>query len=305
MYEPSVIYFVTVRCFQGRLLLRPSDETNDVLGGVLARAVRTHGIELFVFSVASNHVHMLVRAPCRNLPEFMRYLLANLSKKVGKLIGWRGSFWERRYSAEPVLDEPALLERVRYIIAHGVKEGLVRSWREWPGLNSVPEMLGRAVRRFSWFNWSRRWSARGRGAASHFDRRFAEEEVLAITPLPVERFTRRSVWCRFLRRALESIDVQGRRAHPHVLGRRGVLIQDPQHRPERPKRTRRPWCHTASAKLRAAFIEGYRAFRGAFAAASVRWRDGDFSAPFPEHAFRPFLRPSFRAKLKQVSPVQA
>lgn len=306
MYQPSVIHFLTVRCFQGRLLLRPSDETNEVLGGVLARAVRMHGVELFVFSAASNHLHMLVRAPRNNLPEFMRYLLANLSKKVGKLVGWRGSFWERRYSAEPVLDEPALLERVRYIVAHGVKEGLVRSWKEWPGLNSVPEMFGKAGRRFSWFNWSRRWETRSvRGPAPHFDRRFADEEVLAITPLPVERFTRRSVWRRFLRRALESIDVQGHREHPRVLGRRGVLLQDPQHRPERPKRTRRPWCHTVSAKLRADFIDGYRAFRTAFAAASARWRGGDVSARFPEYAFRPFLRPAVRVKSERVALAQA
>ena len=306
MYEPSVIYFVTVRCFQGRLLLRPSDETNDVLGGVLVRAVRTHGVELFVFSAASNHLHLLVRAPRCNLPEFMRYLLANLSKKVGKLVDWRGSFWERRYSAEPVLDEPALLERVRYIIAHGVKEGLVRSWKEWPGLNSVPEMLGTAVRRFRWFDWSRRWGARSaKGVAPHFDRRFTEEEVLSITPLPIERFTRKSAWRRFVRRALESIDVQGRRDHPRVLGRPGVLLQDPQHRPERPKRTRRPWCHTASAKLRAEFIEGSRAFRSAFAAASARWRSGDLSARFPEYAFRPFLRPALRVKPEQVAFAQA
>jgi REP element-mobilizing transposase RayT len=291
-FEPLLIYFVTVRCFQGRLLLCPSRETNDILGGVLARAVRTSGVELFVFSFASNHLHMLVRARASNLPDFMQYLLTNISKKIGKLRGWRGSFWERRYSAEPVLDEEALLERVRYIIAHGVKEGLVRTWREWPGLNSVPEMLGKPVRSFRWFNWSRRWAARStKGPAAHFDPRFTESESLTITPLPVPRFARRSVWHRFVRRALQAIDTQGRRDHPRVLGRVGVLCQDPQHRPERPKRTPRPWCHTVSAKLRAECIEGYRVFRRAFDAASARWRTGDVTAVFPKYAFRPFLRP--------------
>lgn len=305
-YKPSLIYFVTVRCFQGRLLLRPSDETNEVLGGVLARAVRWGGVELFAFSVASNHIHMLVRAPGSNLPEFMRYLLTNVSKKVGKLTGWRGSFWERRYSAEPVLDEQALLERVRYIVSHGVKEGLVRSWREWPGLNSVPEMLGRGTRIFNWFNWSRRWRSRSTiGATNHFDRQLAEQEVLPLTPLPLMRFTRKSVWRRFLRRALESIDTQGRRVHRHVLGRLGVLAQEPQHRPERPKRSRRPWCHTTSAKLRAEFIEGYRAFRAAFSVASARWRAGDLTARFPSFAFRPFLRPNLQASLAGSTLVPA
>jgi REP element-mobilizing transposase RayT len=121
MYEPRGIYFVTARCFQGRLLLRPSRETNEVLGGVLARATRLAGVELFAFVFASNHLHLLVRAPQGNLPRFMQFLLANVSRKIGWLVGWRGAFWERRYSAEPVLDDEALFGRVRYILAHGVK----------------------------------------------------------------------------------------------------------------------------------------------------------------------------------------
>ena len=109
MFDPLKIYFVTVRCFQRRLLMRPSSETNDVLGGVLARAAHRNEVELFAFVFASNHLHLLVRAPRGNLPRFMQYLLTNASKKVGRLVRWKGKFWERRYSAEPVLDEIALL----------------------------------------------------------------------------------------------------------------------------------------------------------------------------------------------------
>ena len=84
----------------------------------------------------------------------MQHLLTNVSKKVGALIGWRGAFWERRYSAEPVLDEDALLGRIRYILSHGVKEGFVASCQEWPGLSSLSMMLDGEPRRFRWFHWS-------------------------------------------------------------------------------------------------------------------------------------------------------
>ena len=70
----------------------------------------------------------------------MQYLLSNISKKVGALVKWRGAFWERRYSAQPLLDEDALLDKVRYVLAHGVKEGLVRRCSEWPGLSALPLM---------------------------------------------------------------------------------------------------------------------------------------------------------------------
>ncbi len=36
MLQEEGFYFVTSRCFQGRLLLRPSAEMNEVVGGVLA-----------------------------------------------------------------------------------------------------------------------------------------------------------------------------------------------------------------------------------------------------------------------------
>ncbi|WP_395842437.1 hypothetical protein [Cystobacter fuscus] len=38
MFQEECFYFMTSRCFQGRLLLRPSAEVNEVVGGVLARA---------------------------------------------------------------------------------------------------------------------------------------------------------------------------------------------------------------------------------------------------------------------------
>ncbi|WPB77632.1 hypothetical protein KYC5002_00500 [Archangium violaceum] len=75
----------------------------------------------------------------------MRYLRANLSKKVGRLADWSGGFWERRYSAEPVLDDTALVGRLRYVLTHGVKEGLVERSAEWPGLTSYWLMPGPAV----------------------------------------------------------------------------------------------------------------------------------------------------------------
>jgi REP element-mobilizing transposase RayT len=152
MYGAGIPYFVTVRCLHGRLFLRPSDRTNEVLGGVLARAARLAGIEVFAFVFASNHVHLLVRGPPDKLPSFMQYLLTNISKKIGALVGWRGAFWERRYSAEPVLDEEALLGRIRYILSHGVKEGLVATCQDWPGLSSLSMMLDGEPRRFRWFH---------------------------------------------------------------------------------------------------------------------------------------------------------
>ena len=52
--------------------------------------------------------------------------------------------WPLSYSAEPVLDDTALVGRLRYVLAHGEKEGLVDRSAEWPGLTCLPQLLGPA-----------------------------------------------------------------------------------------------------------------------------------------------------------------
>jgi REP element-mobilizing transposase RayT len=290
MLNAAEIFFVSVRSFQRRFLLRPSAETNEVLGGVLSRAVRLHGVELFSFIVLSDHLHLVVRAPRGNLPRFMQYLLTNVSKKIGRLVRWQGNFWERRYSAEPILDDAALLGRVRYVISHGVKEGLVRRCRDWPGLSSLPLMLDGQPRSFRWFNWTRRASGnRHRVRRELLDDRWAETETLRLTPLPSAELRNPEALRRFVGRAVKAIEEQGLRQYRTVLGRSGVLKRRPQERAAPARRKPRPLCHTSIPKLLDAFRERCRAFVEAFREASIRWRSGDLTAVFPEWAIKPFV----------------
>lgn len=289
MYDSREIYFVTVRCIQGRLLLRPSRETNDVLAGVLARAARLCSVELFGFVFASNHFHLVVRAPERNLPRFMQFLLTNISKKVGWLSNWRGSFWERRYSAEPILDDEALFGRIRYVLAHGVKERLVRRCIQWPGLSSLRMMLGTTTRPAKWFNWTRRWNSRNTTGRHRYSEEWVEQEQLSLAILPqfAARSTaaRRRIW----HRAISGIEQEAARDSSPVLGVRAVLAQSPQSRPERPARRPRPLCHASTRGLRELFRERYRSFVTDYLQASGKWRRGFVAAVFPEGAIRPFL----------------
>jgi REP element-mobilizing transposase RayT len=274
----------------GRLFLRPSERTNEVLGGVLARAVRLTGVELFAFAFASNHVHLLVRAPERNLSEFMQHLLTNISKKVGTLVGWRGAFWERRYSAEPVLDDEALLGRIRYILSHGVKEGLVASCREWPGLTSLAMMLDGRPRPFRWFHWSDRWKQRKAGKpCSRFDEKCARTEELVLRTVPHPAFRDARTRRPLLERLVQGIEEQWSSLHRSFRGRAWVLAQRPQDRPERPARSPRPLCHTTSRKLFDEFRQQVHDYVAAFMSASQRWRSGDFNVPFPVGANRPMV----------------
>jgi len=290
MYEAGIPYFLTIRCLHGRLFLRPSERTNEIVGGVLARAARLASVEVFAFVFASNHVHLLVRAPVGNISQFMQHLLANISRKVGAVVGWRGAFWERRYSAEPVLDEEALLGRIRYILSHGVKEGLVASCKEWPGLSSLSMMLDGEPRRFRWFHWSDRWRERKLGKpCPRFEERCSRTEQLVLAQIPHPAFRETPSRRQTLERLLQAIQEHGSALHKRFRGRAWVLAQRPQHRPDRPARSPRPLCHTSSRKLLEEFREKARGFTTAFLSASQRWRSGDFSAVFPVGANRPMV----------------
>lgn len=290
MYEAGIPYFLTIRCIQGRLFLCPRERTNEIIGGVLARAVRFAGVELFAFVFASNHLHLLVRAPRCNVPQFMQHLLTNLSKKVGAVVGWRGAFWERRYSAEPVLDDEALLGRIRYILSHGVKEGYVASSREWPGLSSLETMLDDQPRRYRWFHWSDRWKERKGGKpCNRFDERCSRSEELVLAPVPLPAFRDPSTRRQTLESMLQAIEEHGAAKHKRFRGRDWVLAQRPQFRPERPARTPRPLCHTSSRQLLDEYREKVRVYTTLFRTGSPRWRAGDFTVPFPAGAIRPMV----------------
>ncbi len=72
--------------------------------------------------------------------------------------------WERRYQAILVSDEePAQVERLRYHLAHGVKEGLVARARDWPGIHCVREIQSGEPIPGNWFDRTQEFAARNRG----------------------------------------------------------------------------------------------------------------------------------------------
>ena len=99
---------ITTRTFQGRYLLRPSDEVDCTILGVLGRAQRRTELDLCAFAFLSNQYHMLVvPESTKQLSEFMGFVNGNIARKVGPLHEWRGKLWDRRYQHILVSDEPA------------------------------------------------------------------------------------------------------------------------------------------------------------------------------------------------------
>jgi REP element-mobilizing transposase RayT len=296
------MYFVTVRTAQARLLLTPSPQVNAVFGGVLARAVERAGVQLHGYVVLSNHLHLLVTARGNSLSSFMQYLLCNVSRKVGRLVDWSGSMWHRRFSAEPVLDDAAADGRLRYILSHGVKEGLVRRPEEWPGLSCLAQLRDGGTQTHMFFRWAQRWESGALvdGGEDRWSPRWAEEVRLTLTPLPhwrelsdVQRQAR-------VDELVRGIIEEHAPRHPHPLGVDGVLRQQPHARRPHPEMSREPLLHATDSQVRQAFLALRREWYERFRAASRRLRDQTEDAyDFPALSTAPAFHPPAR-KLEKM-----
>jgi REP element-mobilizing transposase RayT len=133
MSQPHVLFEVTIRTIQGRFLLRPSKKLNELILGVIGRGLDLYpGVRLYVFKIASNHIHLILSAPDqKTLSRFMNYINSNIAREAGRLHHWKDKFWSRRYRAIPILDDESLMRRVRYVLSHGCKEGLVSNPLQW------------------------------------------------------------------------------------------------------------------------------------------------------------------------------
>jgi REP element-mobilizing transposase RayT len=82
---------VTCRTIQGRFLLRPSQQLNDIILGVLGRAQERHPLEIVCFSFLASHFHLLLRVPdAQLLSQFMGYFSGNLAREVARLMDGQG-----------------------------------------------------------------------------------------------------------------------------------------------------------------------------------------------------------------------
>jgi hypothetical protein len=290
-FDPKKLYFITNRTLQGRLFMTPKKGIRDIVGGCLGRALSLYAIDLFGYVFLSNHYHLIIRATEGELAEFMCHLNGNIAKKVGKQIGWSGKFWQRRYSAAPILDDAALLERMSYILQHGVKEGLVARSTMWEGLQCIDSFLSSETPVYPWLNETQ-FCLEGRNKTEAK----AKEEYIEMMPVPLtalpcwEGLDEKELKLR-AQALLDSAQKEACKKHRsgYFLGAKRVSKQAPLSKPKSSKCSPRPLCHSTSTQLRREFRTFYRSFVDQFKEASQWFRMGNLSVEFPRYSYPPPL----------------
>ena len=208
---------------------------------------------------------------------------------TGADIRWNAPIWGRRCDCSEILDDAALVERLKYIAAHGVKEGL--------GVTQV----------YHWYNFTKRGQLErearaearrsGRPPRRVKEHEYKEPIALGNAPLPCwEGLTARERNVE-VKRIVEEIVAEGRAAREAEGGRpvmdaEAVLRQDPRDRPKsNPPKRPRPLCHTRHIEERNAYRERHEIYCAAFFDASARHRRGELEAELPDIALRPVVPP--------------
>ncbi len=291
-FKPGSIVEITCRAVQRRYLLRPSEELNELVVGVLGKAMEYYPVRLIAIHVMSNHIHMLVWIPDSvTQSEFMCFFKGNLAKEVGRLHSWEESVWSKRFSAAAVLDDEALGERIEDVLEQGCKEGLINRPCQWPGVNSVKAVLEGEPLRGTWFDRTAESRARRRGErigrydyATRYEIHLMSPPFLADKTVDEQRAWFRRVIRRIERRTRQMHRKNGSRA----LGVARIRNQDPHGRPgRRPERRPAPVCHAADVAVWGDYRDELRGVRDDYTRASRRWRRGAARVRFPRYTFPP------------------
>ncbi len=292
--QSRTLVSITNRTIQGRYLLTPGSSFNDLFLGILGRTQRSHEMEIAAATVLSNHFHLLLIVDdAKEVADFMRDLQSKVAREVNRLTGWKGPVFERRYEMTVVTNEEgAQVERLKYVLANGVKENLVERICEWPGVHSAEALMHGTPLQGHWFDRTRQYAARNQGEELRQDQYvFAESVVLSPIPcwahLPVDRYRER------IKSLVEQVDTEAARARRQsgasVLGAKAILAQDPLTRPDSVARSPAPLVHAATKAARKLFHGIYAEFVSAFRAAAEALRQGRQEVSFPAGSFPPAM----------------
>jgi REP element-mobilizing transposase RayT len=286
---------VTTRTVQGRLLLAPSPALNQIILGVLGRAQRLYGVRVHAYSFASNHYHLLLSVDsARQLADFMGHFNSKLGREIGRLTGWKDKIWSRRYQAILVsTEEKVQAARLRYILAHGPKEGLVLRPQDWPGVHCAHPLLeGKSTVEGTWYDRRREYVLR-RGGKDAKAEDYSSSESVVLTPIPCWRDLSPEQYRRQIESLVQEIIHEAGQLAAQTgaepLGAEAVCRQNREERPKRMKKSPAPRFHVLSKQIRQAMYEAYALFVAAFREAADRLRGGDREARFPAGCFPPRL----------------
>jgi hypothetical protein len=267
----------------------------ELCAGWLARAVEVFGVELYGSVFMGNHFHLTAVFPDGNMPGFMGYLKGHLAQAINALWGRTGAVFERRYSAEPILDDAAVIGRWLYMATNPTAAGLVAQSASWNGFSTLSMSLGDQVGHFSLIDRTAFHEALQtvKPNAPVCPEDFRRAHTLLLARLPgcehLDADAYRAYLLDLVRTRDREIACERAAQGLGFLSRRRLDATRHFDRPQSTARSQRPACHTTSSRLRELYCAGYAALVAAYRVASSLFRAGDRTVEFPSGTYPPPL----------------
>ena len=177
----GALHHVYNRGIDGRDIFRDDRDRSFFLKW-LGSVAEKFGWSVHVFTLMSNHFHLMIETPEGNLSKGMQQLLTNYAQMFNRTSDGnalsrskkrrkrRGSLFEGRFKSQLVEKDSYLVELARYIVLNPVRAGMVArpedyrwsSYRATAGLVEAPKWF-RSERLMSFFGAQQSWRARGWG----------------------------------------------------------------------------------------------------------------------------------------------
>lgn len=311
-HERAVVYHVMIRTVQGRFLLRPDKDgvLVKIIAGVIARAQALYpSVKLFSDAWLSNHGHLQLQGDPHEIPQFIGFILREISRRWGRIIGWEGNMFQT-YQSTALPTEESQRRALRYILAQSTKEHLVASPLNWPGAHCAKDLVRGFVRRGVWFDGTGYGRAVDRHRALKGKRTppkrtdFTHVTEMRFAKLPAMDDLSEQAYRDRIAEIVTSVEAEAaeerRTTDQKLLGRRRALQTPREARSALPsppwfeKRRRMIfWAERWAAQTKR-YLHRYWQFQRGFREASKRFLQGELDTSFPSGAFRPssFVRDS-------------
>lgn len=144
----GALHHVYNRGLDGRPIFG-SDADRELFLDLLARAVSKFGWIVHVYTLMTNHFHLLIETPEGGLSRGMQEMLTNYVQSFNRAAGRKGHLFHGRFKSQLVEKESYLLELARYIVLNPVRAKMVErpedyrwsSYRATAGLEAAPPWL--------------------------------------------------------------------------------------------------------------------------------------------------------------------
>ena len=300
--EGHVLVALTGRTTGAEARLVPSPNPrrfNEIVVGVIGRALEVSPVELCGAVFMSNHYHLLVTVQeQQDVSRLMQHMGANLTKEVNRIRQRTGPMWARRYSCIVVSSEPeAQWDCLEYLLSNSVKEGLCESPFDWPGVHCAHSLVTGEPLEGVWYNRTKEWAARQRNL-EFGEEDFATRYRVGFAPLPAYRHLPEEEYqakvAGLIRQIEEKYAAKRAKDDDSVAGEQKILIQNPFKAPtQETDNSPKPLFHAKSPEAWKELMEDRRDFLVRYLAASDALRSGT-SLPaeaslFPAGCYPPAL----------------